>query len=267
MARTTAHWVIWPEPTPQEQATEPQARSIRREVRKPWKRRPSARCLPTKTRPLISERSDPTSRITDVTPVAKPLSLQLASIVRPFPPLAFGWADEALFRRFRSLDPTLVSCLDSHSGDRSTEEEYLVVTCNEVPTGLVSLVTRENRRRPPASSLYTRIDLVIVEKRFRRLGLARLIVLASIVHAVKVRGSRLYSISCLAADPAIERILLPIGFASSQRNNRTFVHQELKLGHVSRDTLVDRLMTDATAAARIATYRLRNRKPEDAIPA
>lgn len=202
-----------------------------------------------------------------MTVVAKPLSPQLASIVRPFPTLTLGWSDETLFRRFRLVDPSLVSCLDSHGDDRSADVEYLVVICNEETAGLLSLVTQENRRRPRSSSLYTRIDLVIVEKRFRRLGLARLLILASLVHAIKVFGSRIYSISCLAADPAIEKILSPIGFASSQRTNRTFVHQELKLGHDSRDTLADRLMIDATAAARIASYRMRNRKPNDVIPA
>ncbi len=174
-----------------------------------------------------------------------------------YPRLTLALEDEALYGRFRVLEQSLVSCLDGKPRPTGSSLEILGVHCNLEPAGVVSLVLERNFRKSGAANSFGRIDLVIVPESFRRLGLARLLVFSGILYLLEKYGDRLYSISCLAAHPAIEKILSEVGFASRERPGCNYVHVELKLESVDRRPLIATLLEKTEAAARIAHFKFR----------
>ncbi len=187
------------------------------------------------------------------------LSRRVAALFRPYPKLSLTLGDESSFRRFRSLEPSLISCVDEHTGTEKPQIRYLVVHAENVPAGVLSLVVQANARRPTGACLFARIDLVIVRECYRDLGLGKLLVLSSIVHAVDVYADRLYSISCLAAHGAIAKILERVGFTRTQRVNRNFIHEELRLDPGNIAELTERFVVEARAAAQAANFRVHQR--------
>ncbi len=100
---------------------------------------------------------------------------------------------------------------------------------------------------------------MIVAPVFRGLGLGKVMVLASLVHILEAFGQRLYSISCLAAHPAIEVILSQVDFDRSVRGEKNFVHEELHIG-MDRRKLVNDLVTATAQASQTANFRCRQRQ-------
>lgn len=188
------------------------------------------------------------------------LSRRLSTALRPYPKLPVSLCDEVVYRRFRSLEPSLVSCLDDHTGTNKPHVEYFVIGCDGQTAGVLSLVVQENTVRKRTDCLFARVDLVIVVSRFRGLGLAKVLVLSSLVHALDVYGDRLYSMSCLAAHDAIHAILAQLGFTRTDRRGRNFVHEELKLEGRNIDELTDTLLSKAAEAAQATNFRLRQKR-------
>ena len=185
------------------------------------------------------------------------LSPRLAAIFRSYPRLKVSLGDEALYRRFRLREPSLVSCLDEQSSRSGAGLHFLVIHCNAEPAGVVSLVIQTNTQKRTARNAFARVVLVIVSETYRKLGLGRVLVISALIHLLEKFGSRLYSISCLAAHPAIEKILEQVGFQRSDRPNRSFVHEELKLADKDIDEVLETMTTSAAAAAQAANFRVR----------
>lgn len=163
---------------------------------------------------------------------------------------------ESQYRQFRALEPGLVSCLDDRTGGHAA---YLLVTVDHEPAGVLSFVQYVNPQKAPPADSFGRIDLVIVAERFRNLGLARLLTLSALVYALEVFGRRLYSISCLAAHPAMETILGDIGFTVRPRDGRNYVHTELPLAPGAWAGLLDDAAAETKSAAQVSNYRIRRR--------
>ena len=87
-----------------------------------------------------------------------------------------------------------------------------------------------------------------------------MLVLGSLVHALDVFAGRLYSISCLAAHDAIRTILEQVGFRHSNRQDRNFVHEELKLDGLNIDELTDTLVAKTAAAIHATNFHMRQRR-------
>ncbi len=194
--------------------------------------------------------------------ITQSVGWRVANALRPFEKLAVSWGDEATYRRFRVLEPSLVSCVDQHSEPRDTTIEYPMIKCMGEVAGIASLVTRVNTRKPPHRSLYGRIDLVVVQDRFRGLGLGRVLTLVSVAHLLERFDSRLYSISCLAAHPAMEKILDSVGFVRREQGAKNYVHEELAIDPAEVGKLRDRMFSETTAAARRANFTIRQRQNE-----
>ena len=194
--------------------------------------------------------------------IAQSVGRRVASALRPFDKLVVSWGDEDTYRRFRILEPSLVSCVDQHSDSHDTTIEYLMIKCMGEVAGIASLVTRVNTHRPPHRSLYGRIDLVIVHERFRGLGLGRVLTLVSVTHLLETFDSRLYSISCLAAHPAMEKILDSVGFVRREQGEKNYVHEELAIDPTEVGEFRDRMVSETKAAARRANFNIRQRQNE-----
>lgn len=213
----------------------------------------------------------------EVLPLASPVGSALPSVFRRYPELELGYVKDRTYRQLRIIEPDLVSCLDgqtasqagcakpvqrstagapvcglellgvSHRGDQLADASTML--------GVLSLVTQCNEHRSPAHNVYMRIDLVIVSPTFRGLGVGRVLTLSSILHALDVWEGRLYSISCLAANPAMERILKEVGFVSRDRKDRQFVHEELKIESASIDRIRQSILERLAAALHLLNFR------------
>ncbi len=74
------------------------------------------------------------------------------------------------------------------------------------------------------------------------------------------QGEPVYSISCLAAHPAIEAILAGVGFEKRDRGDKGFVHTELRTDETDVRKLVNNLVEATAQTARVAAFRCRSRK-------
>ncbi len=184
------------------------------------------------------------------------LGQRLADVLAPHGRIALQFCSEDVYRRFRVLEPALVSCLDNQQGV-GAGCTYLLVSIDGEPAGALSFIMQDNPRKAQPANAFGRIDLVIVAERFRRLGLGRLLTLSALVFALEVFGRRLYSISCLAAHPAMEKILVDFGFAVRPKDDKNFVHTELKLSAGRWAGLLGDAVSQAGIAARHTSFRVR----------
>lgn len=173
--------------------------------------------------------------------------------------MTLTFCGEDLYRQFRLREPSLVSCLDQQAPRRDTDLRILALYLDSKPAGVASLIVQRNVQKKTVRNAYGRLDLVIVDRAFRGLGLGKVLVLAAMVHMLEAFERRLYSISCLAAHPAIEAILSQVGFDKRERKDRGFVHQELKLDGLEVRGLVNDLVTATSQAAQVAGFRCRQR--------
>ena len=170
--------------------------------------------------------------------------------------LKVRFVDLAVYQRFRSIESGLVSCLDGQTGPDRQTPQVLAIALDDKPVGIVSFLVSTNACKQSSSNLYGRIDLVIMSSQSRGLGIGRLLVLSAIIQLLAVYGRRLYSLSCLAAHPAMEVILEGVGFSGEYRQNDNFKHEELRLEDADRSALFT-LFRDKTAEAlQASNFRL-----------
>ncbi len=189
--------------------------------------------------------------------LALTLSAKITGLLAAGDRIGLFLVSENVYKRFRCLEPSLSSCLDELADGSGARAIFVGVELDGVVVGVTSLVVRVNPRRAGGLNSYGRIDLVIVEPEFRSLRLGHLLVTAALLHLLDTCGSRLYSVSCLAAHPAMERILATLGFARSERENKNYVHEELKLEQVDRLALIDDLGEKMADVLRQTRFRLR----------
>lgn len=188
------------------------------------------------------------------------IGFKLTAALKAYPQMRLAFCDEVLYRRFRVLEPSLVSCLDQLEPRFDTDLRFLAVYLNDEPVGVTSLIVQRNQQKTSIPNAYGRIDLVIVAKAFREFRLGKMMVFAALVHMLEVFEHRLYSISCLAAHPAIEAILAGVGFEKRERGDQGFVHMELRTDETDVRELVNNLVKATAQAARVAAFRCRSRK-------
>ena len=179
------------------------------------------------------------------------------SILAPFDRIDVAAADEALFRQFRSRCPQLVSCLDDAPDAAAVRPKILAAYLDGTPAGVASWVAFRNDCRKEKANLYARVDLVIVKGDFRGLGFATLLTLSTLMHMIETHGERLYSISCLAAHPAMEAILEKLEFAGKVRPGQGFKHESIRVDRLDINAWSRHLAPLLESAARLTNYRLR----------
>ncbi len=136
--------------------------------------------------------------------------------------------DLNIYRGFRHQEPNLVSIVDGKP-EMAKNLEALVLRLEGNPVGAVSFLVQTNPRKTPPSDSYGRIDIVVVSAAARGMGLGRLLLLSANLVLLRNHGSSLYSISCLAAHPAVAAVLESVGYTPGRRENTLFVHEELRL--------------------------------------
>jgi GNAT superfamily N-acetyltransferase len=181
---------------------------------------------------------------------------------RSFPHLSLTTGEEDIYRRFRNREGTLVSCLDDSSAKRIFSDfEVLVFRSRGEPCGVVSLAVGTNYQKTDRHNQYGRIDLVIVDPEYRKLGISRVLVLAGVGWILEHFGRTLYSISCLAAHTAIARIFeANLAATVSERDGANFVHESLTIREETSSQFQTSVAQKPADAVQVTAYRLRQKE-------
>ncbi len=180
----------------------------------------------------------------------------LVELFDHYPAMTISAGDSKSYRHFRSLEPTLSSCVDDSSLGDNTFHACVVIDIAGEAVGMASFVVSANRQKKGAANRYGRIDLVVTDKNMRGFGVGRLLVLSALVQLLSDYGHCLYSVSCLAAHPAMEQILEEVGFNGSYRQGRNFKHEEIAIRDGAATSLTA-LTEKLTSSIQQTNYRLR----------
>ena len=190
-------------------------------------------------------------------PPSQGLSDPLPDVFREPARWRLSRGDVAVYQALRATEPQLVSLLDHKPAGAL---EALVLWESGTPLGAVSCVVQTNPLRPAEAQRFARIDIVIVPKHLRGLGLGRLLLASATAFLLQTQGPLLYSISCLAAHPAVAHALEELGFAADVRAALHYVHEELRLPPGEVPVLAERFRDEAAACLRRSAYALRQRR-------
>ena len=172
-----------------------------------------------------------------------------------YPRLALARGDEVTFSRLHSVEPALVSLSDDNDDERS----IFTILCDGRPEGALSIVGRENPRRPPPRRSYARIDIVVVAPHARGMGLGRILILSALSYLLRDHGPDLYSISSLAAHGAVSHTLEDVGFVGEERADQNFTLMKIDVDSKGIPPLQARLTEATEEALKKAAYRIRQR--------
>lgn len=175
------------------------------------------------------------------------------------PRLDLTRADLKTFKSFRALQLNLHSVLDEMS-PTGAREEFFLLLCENEPVGCLSLVTQINSRRKGPRKKYARIDLVIIPKKWQGVGFGRVLLLSTLCYLLDECEKNLYSISCLASHPAVEKVLKQASFSSTRHGDENFTRQELKVDDDNLEALKEKFHTAAQEAIGRVNFRLRQEK-------
>ena len=193
--------------------------------------------------------------------LAAPLSIgaELSGIFESYPRLGLTRGDLDTYRSFRHLEPGLVSLADGEHGAEEALLEVLVLREQEQDVGVVSFVVQPNAQKKGKLNRFARIDLVIGSNSHRNLGVGRVLLLSVNTYLLSTFGDCLYSISCLAAHPAVEKVLEESSFVGYKEEQRNFTREELKLEGLDIPALTRDFEDKTAAAVKILNYNLRQR--------
>ncbi len=184
---------------------------------------------------------------------------ELVDLLEPFPGLTLARGDLTTYGRFRSLEPNLVSLLDGKEPGPASIADVLVLRARQHPMGAVSFMVQANEQRRGDRSRYARIDLVIVGNDYRGIGVGRSLLLCVNTYLLGSFGDSLYSISCLAAHPAVKQVLEELSFQGQSRPHLSYTHEELSLEGLELQSLISKFAEKTTSALRVVNYNLRQR--------
>lgn len=184
-------------------------------------------------------------------------NVELESIFAPFPRFQLKSRQTEVYRRFRILAPTLTSILDDAPAASSRNSDMLALYDRGEAVGVASFCLVKNGARKSGAGEFARIDLVITHPSCRGKGYGRLLLLSALTYLLEKSGDRLYSISCLAAHPAIAKVLEDLGFNGERREGRDFKLETLNLGSGDGARRLKEYSGKLAAHLKIVDYRAR----------
>jgi GNAT superfamily N-acetyltransferase len=187
-----------------------------------------------------------------------PVQGALDDLFAAAPRLRLSRGERDAYLALRLREPQLVSLADGRPA-AAAALEALVLREGDAVLGAVSYGVQANPNRPPGHARYARIDIVVVPPEARGLGCGRLLLACVTAHLLRSQGGQLYSLSCLAAHPAIAHVLESAGFLPGPRTALHYVHEELRVELEGRAALAARWDGEVAAALRRVAFALRQR--------
>ncbi|MCF8721579.1 GNAT family N-acetyltransferase [Nitrospina gracilis] len=136
----------------------------------------------------------------------------MGSRIAPYPHMQVLEGDMVTFKRFRFLEPGLVSLLDSSTTALENNHKVLVLVYKNDPLGCISLIHFPRHDAQQRVVYNARLDLVIVANGFRGMGIGRSLMLLGISSLLETLGSSLHSVIAATPHPAVDRVLRGLEF-------------------------------------------------------
>ena len=184
---------------------------------------------------------------------------ELKNLFELFPDLSLAKAENALYKNYRYSEPHLVSCSDNFSGEE--KEEVLVIRDKDQPLGVVSMLIRGNSNKPVPPKSYARLDLVIVDKKYRNLGIGHLLIVCALLFILRTWKQQIYSISCLAGHGTVEKFLKELSFQDHARKEKKYWQGTLSLIENSPEALIEIYLEKAKICLKWTADQLKKRVP------
>lgn len=182
---------------------------------------------------------------------------ELSTLLDAYPHVRIHFGQKDDFTKFRTYAPQLVSCFDNAQKDLE-QPQLLVFHWKEQPLGVLSFFIEHNQYKTSSLNHYARIDLVIVPQQFEGFGIASVLIYAALVYFLNAHAARLYSISCLAAHPAVAHILeTKCGFQPKKEKVDDYTEYALQIDEGQATTYHAEAYQRAEESVMQCAYRIR----------
>ena len=187
---------------------------------------------------------------------------KIAKLYKDFPHAELRFSEFDKFAIAHRREPQLGSSYNDDPQQKNGLFDVLGLHYNGAQVASLSFFIEKNKmKKRDEPDHFARIDIVIVEKEFRRLGLGKILVFTAIKYLLDRWGARIYSISCLAAHDAMAKILDDIGFHTEQRPDEDFIRKTITFSEVDQDEFSTLIDTRLEGSIQLANYRLRQPEP------
>ena len=186
---------------------------------------------------------------------------KIAKLYKDFPHAELRFSEFDKFAIAHRREPHLGS---SYNDDPEKGQGIFDVLClyyKGAQVASLSFFVEKNKMKRQEPDHFARIDIVIVENEFRRLGLGKLLVFTAIKYLLDRWSARIYSISCLAAHDAMAKILDGIGFHAEQRPEENFIRATISFDEVNQDEFSALINSRLEDSIQLVRYRLRQPAP------
>lgn len=179
----------------------------------------------------------------------------------PASEIRYGEADKLLSAQHR--EPHLEGSYKGNLREANDDVEVLSLYLDGEFAACLSIFLEKNNMKNDEADHFARIDIVIVEDNFRKMGLGKLLVMTSIKYVLDRWGPKLYSLSCLAGHEAMAIILEDVGFKGEQRRNEEYKRETLSFNDVDQDEFSSFIDTRVADTIKLVRYRLRKAADSD----
>lgn len=193
------------------------------------------------------------------TPEQPPAPAELADVFEGQAGCRLTLGDHAAYQSLRLREPQLVSLADGKVPGTVSGYDAMALWHGEALLGALSFRVQRNPRREAPHDRYARIDVVVVPDARRGVGAGRLLLACATAYLLRTGEAPPYSISCLAAHPAVAHTLESMGYVPRPRAELQYVHEELTVAPDAAPDLARRFADEAAAALRRVRYALRQR--------
>ncbi len=187
---------------------------------------------------------------------------KIAKLYKDFPHAELRFSEFDKFATAHRREPHLGSSYNDDPQQKNGIFDVLGLHYNGAQVASLSFFIEKNKmKKRQEPDHFARIDIVIVEKEFRRLGLGKILVFTAIKYLLDRWGARIYSISCLAAHDAMAKILDDIGFHAEQRPEENFIRATISFDEVNQDEFSALINSRLEDSIQLVRYRLRQPAP------
>ncbi len=186
---------------------------------------------------------------------------KIAELYESFPHAELRFSEFDKFSSASIREPQLDSSYNADPQEGKGVFDVLCLYYKGAQMATLSFFIEKNKMKKKEPDHFARIDIVIVEKEFRKMGIGQLLVLTAIKYLLDRWRAWIYSMSCLAAHDAMAKILDDIGFHAEQRPDEDFIRETISFSEVDQDEFSTIINTRLASSIQLVKYRLRQPEP------
>lgn len=188
-----------------------------------------------------------------------PAKDKIAEVFKNFPSSEIRFGEYDVFGSAHAREAHLGSSYKEDTEEGKGTYDVVCLYYEDQVMGSLSFFLEKNEIRAEKGKAdhFARIDIVIVEKEFRNIGVGKLLVFTTIKYLLDRWGQGIYSISCLAAHAAMAKILEQVGFESEQRASEDFRRETISFGDDGIEAFSAFIDERVSGSMQLTRYRLR----------